>query len=185
MLDRDIAPERIRPLRRIDFDRLVDAGSFEGERVELLYGSVVEMSPHGPAHDATIDRLLDALRDRLAGKARIRVQSAFAASDGSEPQPDVAVVPLKDYDDAHPSQAFLIVEVAESSLAKDLGVKTKVYAECGVVQYVVVDLVNRRVEVFADPGASGYASRTTLDRSATIDLAAFEGVTLPVASFLK
>lgn len=180
-----IAPETIRPLRRSEYEQLVTTGSFEGERVELLYGNVVEMSTHGPAHDATIDRLLDQLRDRLTGRARVRVQSAFAASDGSEPQPDLAVVLPRDYDDAHPREAFLLIEVAETSLTKDRKVKAKLYAECGVPEYWVVNLVERRVEVFVEPRGGEYTICRSQLHGTTISLASFPDVVVSVESFLK
>lgn len=88
-----LTPDRLRPLRRVEYDRLVEMGAFEGQRVELLYGMVVAMSPHGPPHDSSIEELNELLVRALAGRARVRIQFAFAASDGSEPEPDVAVVP--------------------------------------------------------------------------------------------
>lgn len=62
---------------------------------------------------------------------RVRIQSSFAASDGSEPELDVAIVPRGDYRSAHPTQAIVIMEVADSSLATDRGVKARLYAESG------------------------------------------------------
>src|SRR5688572_1840129 len=116
---REIQPETVRPLRRREYEKLAELGLFEGERIELIEGAIVRMSPHGPAHDSTIDRLTELLVIALRGRARVRVQGAFAASDDSEPEPDVAVIPPRDYDDAHPTEAWLIIEVADTSLAKD------------------------------------------------------------------
>ena len=94
---------------------MVALGLFEDERVELIDGVVLCMSPEGAPHGATIQRLNQILVLALYPRAAVRVQSSFAASDGSEPEPDVAVVRAGDYDDAHPSKADLIIEVADDS----------------------------------------------------------------------
>lgn len=180
-----VAPDRFRPLARHEYEALVRLGAFEDERVELLYGSVIEMSPHGPRHDATIDRLLDVLRERLGDRARVRVQSAFVASDGSEPQPDLSVVSRRDYDEGHPKEAFLLIEVADTSVAKDRTVKAKLYAECGVEEYWLVNLVDRVVEVFTRPEGGGYMERRVAGPDAEIRIHAFRDVVVEVAAFLK
>lgn len=161
------AADEIRPLRRVEYERLVEHGCFEDERVELLRGMVVRMSPHGPAHDSTIQRLNRVLGQLLRDRADIRIQCAFAASDGSEPEPDVAVVDVADYDAGHPSEAWLIVEVAESSLAKDRGTKAAIYAESDVPEYWVVNLVERVIEVSTRPEGGRYTMLRTFRRGET------------------
>jgi Uma2 family endonuclease len=149
MLDiADITPERPRPLRRVEYDLLVEHGRFAEERVELLEGVIVEMSPQGPAHANVVERLTRFLVLALQGRAVVRPQSAFAASDSSEPEPDLAVVePGRGLTDPHPREAFLIVEVADSSLLKDRGLKSSLYARAGVPEYWIVDLRSREIEV--------------------------------------
>src|SRR5688572_12591292 len=122
-----IAPESVRPLRRCEYEQLIQSGAFEGERVELLYGVVVQMSPHGTRHDGVVQRLTRLLLLGLDPRAGVRIQSAFAAASGSQPEPDVAVVAPGDYLTAHPSSAHLIIEVADSSLPIDHGLKAKLY----------------------------------------------------------
>src|SRR5688572_7583925 len=100
----DIDPHGPRPIRRVEYERMVDLGLFEDDRVELLYGVITTMSPHGPDHDDAIERLSSRLIPSLATRAKVRIQSAFAASEGSEPEPDLAVVPPRDYRQAHPSE---------------------------------------------------------------------------------
>ena len=184
MLDiRDIAPEGARPIRRTEYEHMVDRGFFEGERVELLYGVIVRMSPHGPEHDDALDRLASELQRLLAGRGRVRVQSGFAASDGSEPEPDIAVVPPGDYAAAHPASAWLVVEVAQSSLAKDLGPKARLYAESAVAEYWVVDLVHREIVVHTQVREGRYESvRRCLPGEVIV--AQLEGVEVPVDSVL-
>ncbi len=93
------------------------------------------MSPHGPVHDAVPARAAKLLLMGLLDRAEVRIQGSFAASDGSEPEPDIAVVPTGEYDDTHPGVAWLVVKVAEASLRKDLGPKARLYAESGVEEY--------------------------------------------------
>jgi Uma2 family endonuclease len=117
-----LAGGRPRPLRRREYDKLVELGFFDDEAVELLYGFVVPMSPKGAPHDASIQWLTERLVPALAGRASVRIQSALIAGE-SEPEPDVAVVPPAAYRDRHPSEAWLIIEVAEPFLEKDRGAK--------------------------------------------------------------
>ena len=177
--------EVLRPLRRAEYDQLIRLGAFRDERIELLDGTLVQMSPIGPPHCATIDRLNALLSAAFVAKARVRIQGSFAAGDLSEPEPDVAVVPLADYDDAHPDRAHLIVEVAESSLAKDRGRKARLYAECLVPEYWVVNLVNRSVEVHCEPMSGSYQLVTVYERGSRIALREFPEVVLAVDEFVK
>ena len=152
-----LAPERIRRLSRLEYDRMVDLGMFEDERVELLYGVLVAMSPQGAPH-ATItawfqQRLIGALDDSFD----VRGHSPFAATDDSEPEPDVSVA-RRSPERAHPSAVLLLIEVAESSIRKDREIKTRLYAEAGVPEYWIVDLTGDEivVEVYTDPSPQGY-----------------------------
>jgi Uma2 family endonuclease len=181
----EIAPESTRPLSRREYEALVRLGTFEGERVELLYGTLVTMSPHGPEHDEATNDLAERLIAALGERAKVRVQSAFAASDESEPEPDLAVVPRRSYRDAHPDEAYLIVEVARSSLAKDRGIKARLYAESGVEEYWVVDLKAGAVEVHRDPRDGTYATRTRHARGDELTLARFPDLRLKVADIVS
>lgn len=163
MLDaREIVPERLRPLRRNEYDRLVEDGLFADERIELLEGVLVEMTPSGATHADVVGRLTMILAPALVGRAMVRVQSPLAISDESEPEPDLAVVAVSDYQREHPRRAVLVVEVAEASLRKDLGVKATAYARAGVEEYWVVDLSTRTFHLHTDPTADGYTRVTTV-----------------------
>jgi Uma2 family endonuclease len=124
-------PERIRPLRRVEYDKLIELGAFQNERIELLDGVVVPMSPIGPPHASAVQKLTELLVPALLGRASVRIQNPFAALENSEPEPDVVVAPRSDYDTAHPADAHLIIEVSDSSLSQDRGKKGRIYAECG------------------------------------------------------
>jgi Uma2 family endonuclease len=172
-------------LKRAEYDKLAGTGSFENERVELLYGLVVRMSPIGPNHMNAVERLVELLVLALHGRARIRPQGPFAASDDSEPEPDVSVLPPRDYLDDHPSTAWLIVEVAETSLVHDRTAKAQLYAEAGVREYWIVNLVDRAIEVHRDPVKGRYGSKTVHARGDAITLLHFPDVTIRVSDVIR
>jgi Uma2 family endonuclease len=176
--------QRFRPLRRVEYDQLVELGAFQGEHIELLEGVLVPMSPIGPPHGSSIQKLNALLVPVLAGRAAVRIQSPFAALELSEPEPDVTVVPLGEYADAHPDRAHLIIEVAESSLSVDRGIKQRLYAACGVPEYWIVNLVERRLEVHRQPTGSRYGSRAVLEAGATVTPIAAGGANGPVSDLL-
>lgn len=181
MLDPSSAlPDVPRFIRRHEYEQMVAAGLFEDERVELLDGVILSMSPHGPEHDSAIERLNEVLTRALVPRATVRVQSAFAAGDGSMPEPDIAIVPRRDWSKAHPHEAFVVIEVAQSSLAKDRGTKARVHAESGVPEYWVVNVIDRIVEVHTEPLRGAYTRVTPHGRGARLVLGAFPDVGLDV-----
>jgi Uma2 family endonuclease len=182
----DPTPQDVRPLRRAEYESLAREGLLEDEQVELLDGAIVRMPPPiGPAHDATIQRLNHLLVRALYPRAAIRIQSSFAASDHSQPQPDVAVVPPGDYFDAHPDKAWLVVEVADSSRTRDRGIKARLYAANGVVEYWVVDLSAGLIEICTEIVAGEYARVTPVRRGERATLVAFPDVTLEASDVLR
>jgi Uma2 family endonuclease len=163
MLDAQaIAPDRVRPITRAEYERLVALGAFEDERLELLEGALVTMSPQGTRHAEAIGRLNRILTVALVDRAAVRIQSPLGAGDQSLPEPDVAVVPLGDYSDAHPERALLVVEVAETSIKKDRA-KATIYASAGVTDYWIVNLADRVIEVHRDPHGGRYRNVSTYD----------------------
>lgn len=138
----------------------------------------------GRRNSSTLDKLVVLCFRHLADHARIRVQSPFAALDISEPEPDLAIVPLGDYEKEHPSSADLIIEVAESSLSYDRGPKLKVYAECGVSEYWIVDLVDRRIEVHRKPDGGRYWQVQHHDETSVVRSERYPDLELRVADVL-
>lgn len=156
MLDpSQLVPERMRPLRRTEYERLVEAGCFEDERVELLCGVLVEMSPQGGRHSRVVAQLHRYFVRGLPDDFQVRGHSPFAAGDYSEPEPDVEIVPVS-RSNKHPRRAYLLIEVADSSLRKDRHIKTKIYAAARVPEYWIVDLAGRAVEVYTEPKRGAY-----------------------------
>jgi Uma2 family endonuclease len=151
-----LAPERVRGLRRDEYEKLVELGVFEDERVELLRGVLVEMSPQGDTHSRVAAWIAQRFGAKLSfARFDVRSHSPYAASDDSMPEPDVSVsrrVPRL----GHPDRALLLVEVSGSSLIKDRGIKTEIYADAGVPEYWIVNVQTRQVEVLTHPTHSGY-----------------------------
>lgn len=179
-----LAPERLRLLRRSEYDQMVELGWFADEKVELLDGLLVSMSPSGAPHMEVIDRLNELLVLALKQRARVRVQGSFAAAEDSQPEPDVALIPRDDHSRAHPSKAYLVVEVSDSSLSKDRHVKSAIYSANGVPEYWIVNLVDDLIEVRTEPGDGGYARVTPYRRGERIALSAFPDVSVEVDAVL-
>jgi Uma2 family endonuclease len=168
LAQRHVWPDRIRPLRRVEYDTLVAAGLLEDCRVELLSGTLVAMTPQGPLHAEVVRRLANRLIRDLTEIVQVRVQSPLAVSDDSEPGPDLAVVQAADYRTAHPSTALLVIEVADTSLHKDRGIKAALYATVGVPEFWLVNLADRNVEIYRRPVAGRYEDVLRVDASGTL-----------------
>ncbi len=140
------------------------------------------MTPQDPPHSSVVDNLTQLLVPVLVGRARVRIQLPLAVSDDSEPEPDVAIVPLGDYSRSHPDRTHLVIEVAVTSQQKDLVVKGRLYAECGVPEYWVVDVAAREVHVHAQPNATGYAVVRRVGPGESLAIAAFADVSVAIAA---
>jgi len=175
-----LAHAQARRMTRSEYDRLVAQGMFAEERVELIHGIVVEMAPVGPPHSDPIDVLNRFFVRGVGDRAVVRVQSPIAASDDSEPEPDIALVPPRRYADRHPDRAFLIVEVADSSLDYDRETKAPLYASSEVTEYWIVDVKGRAVEAYDEPDAGRYARVRRYSIGESLAPAAFPELTLAV-----
>jgi Uma2 family endonuclease len=180
---------RIRPITVAEYYRMDDAGIFgPEERVELLDGQLFEIPPMSPEHAYAVSRLSTVFVQRFAGRASVSAQNPIPLDEISELQPDLMLneLPAERYAKAHPTprEAMLVVEVAMSSLAFDLGTKLGAYARCGVREYWVVDLVNERVEVFRGPDGDRYRVRLRAGRGESVAPLAFPNEVLRVDEFL-
>jgi Uma2 family endonuclease len=174
-------PRRLRPLRRAEYDQLVELGVFANEKIELLQGGLVPMSPQGSRHAFIIQVLNEWLVMALRGRAHIRVQLPFAASDVSEPEPDVAVMPPGDYYNEHPTRALLVIEVADSSLREDRDLKSPIYAAAGVPEFWLVDVNAETVTVYRDPDGGSWTEMKRHGREETLALASFPDVAVTLS----
>lgn len=184
LAQRDVWPERIRPLRRVEFEALVDRGLLADSRVELLLGSLVDMTPQGPLHADVVQRLGEIFIRSLPTDVRVRIQMPLALADDSEPEPDIAVVPSGDYRSAHPTRALLVAEVAETSLQKDRGIKTALYATAAVPELWIVNLTEKVVEVHRHPEQGRYADTQRVDRQGVVAPERFPQVQIRVGDLL-
>lgn len=172
---------------RQDYERMVAAGLFQPEeRVELIEGIIYDMTPQSSRHSTAVHLVAEALR-RAFPQHYLRIQAPLALGDLSAPEPDLAVVPghPRDYRDGHPTRALLVVEVADSSLLHDRQRKVPLYAEAGIAETWILNLVQGTLEVFRDLGATGYRSSATLGVNDSVQVAAAEPLlSIPVRDLL-
>ena len=172
-----------------EYEQIAAAGVFaEDDRVELLEGEIVEMSPIGPQHSACVSRLNRLFQARVGASVIVRVQDPIRLSAYSAPQPDVALVQLRDdfYAGSHPEpeDVLLLVEVAESSLNYDRDLKLPLYARAGIAEVWLVTLLPQVIEVYSAPGESDYAERREARRGGSVTARNVPGLVLTVADIL-
>ncbi len=144
---------------------MVDAGVLEGQRVQLIKGVIVEMSPMQAPHALVIARLNRLLSLALGASWSVRVQLPLDTGGDSVPEPDVAVMPVAQEERAYPKTprtAPFVCEVADSSLRFDRLEKLPIYAVAGVAEYVIANLKLRELEVYTGPQKSGSYRRKAL-----------------------
>lgn len=161
-----------------DYHRMIEAEILTNDdRVELLEGQILQMSPQQPPHASTTQRASDSLRNLLTGKATIRVQLPITLHPNSEPEPDIAVVRINsdEYQESHPTadDIFLLVEVADTTLYTDCKQKSLTYAKAGITDYWVLNVNKRQVHVFREPNGEKYQQEILLNEEATLSLVAF------------
>ena len=187
------SPLTLRRWKRVEYERLVGLGVFEGEPLELIGGQLVVAEPQYPYHASAISAAEYALRAILPPGWIVRTQLPVSLDDESEPEPDLVVVPGRpaEYREAHPARPALTVEVAESSLDFDREQKGSLYARAGIQEYWIVNLVDRVLEVHRDPGPDPsafygwrYRSVTTLTPPAVVVPLAFTSSQIAVADLL-
>ena len=187
------ATPKTRRWTRVEYERLVELGVFDGERLELLDGVLALRESQGSRHSAAIRAVLDALRTALGHAWQIDSQLPIALDADSEPEPDVVVVPRdpERYRRGHPDRPVLIVEVAETSYRIDHTYKASLYARAGVAEYWVVDVVRDTVEVHREPEASAaavhgwhYGTGETLRPPASVHALIAPDVAIAVADLL-
>jgi hypothetical protein len=137
------------------YQRMIEAGILTSEdKVELLENYLVLKMPRNPRHDSTLQRMLRPLLRSVPAGWDLRAQSAITLPD-SQPEPGFAVVrgTAIDYENRHPtaSDVAVVIEVADSSLLRDQRDKTRIYARGNIPCYWIVNLVDRRIEVFTQP----------------------------------
>jgi Uma2 family endonuclease len=186
-------PLMLKRWKRAEYDRLVELGVLEDDPIELIGGQLVVAEPKGTYHTSALSMAEYALRAALPAGWIVRTQALVSLDDESEPEPDLAVVPGRpaDYRDAHPARPVLAIEVAESSLGFDRKHKGSLYARAEIQDYWIVNLVDRVLEVYRDPGPDAsaiygwrYRSVTTVAPPAVVSPHAFAETRIAVADLL-
>lgn len=172
-----------------EYNRMGEAGILrEDDRVELIEGEIVEMSPIGRRHAACVDRLTELFSERLQRKVIVRVQSPVVLNDYTEPQPDVALLRRREdfYERSLPSpdDVLLVVEVADTTLEYDRQIKVPLYARAGISEVWVVNLHDEQVEVYTRPADGAYQDVRRHGRGDAIKSADALGLTLNVDEIL-
>lgn len=178
----NISGEPIRLITRVEYERMAELGFFDNENVELLFGVVVPKPPIDQAHVISVRRIMTEMVLALGRRADIDVQAPFAASDASEPQPDIIVTTkTAGWPKEHPSRALLVIEVARSSLRRDRTLKSKLYGLAAVDEYWIVNHVDSVIEVYRDRQTDGsWRTCSVAQRGEHVSPLAFPDVALAV-----
>lgn len=147
-----------------EYYRMAEVGVLApDDRTELIEGEIIDMPPIGPTHASVVVMLTKRLVRTVGDAIEVRAQQPVRFMPRSEPQPDFALVVARShgYRQTHPvaSDILLLIEVSDSTLRYDLDVKARLYAKHGVLEYWVVDLVNKRVWRHRRPSGQQYAQR--------------------------
>ncbi len=170
-----------------DYHRMVEAGILhEKDRVELIEGEIVEMSPIGWRHARCVAKLTSLLSRRLGEGVLVVVQNPVRMGDCGEPQPDLAVVREEAYEGSHPGPegTLLVVEVSDSSLAYDRRVKLPLYARYGYAELWIVDLGGEVIERHTGPAEGGYEATRRARRGEALSSKTLPGLALSVDEVL-
>ena len=182
---------QLRPRRftAAEYNQMIEAGVFgQDERLELIDGEIVEMSPIGDRHAACVRRLNELLGQLCFGRAIVDVQDPIVVGVEYAPQPDLALLrPRADYYASHTPTAIdcmLVIEVADSSAEFDRQIKMPRYARGGVAELWLVDLERDVVVVYQNPMGDSYQHVQVFRRDETIALGPAEGTRVQVQSIL-
>ena len=157
------------------------------ERIELLDGEIIQMAPIGNRHMNSVDWLADLMRESIGRRAMVRVQGSIQLDDATMPQPDIAVIRRRSINDIAPvlpSDVYLLVEVADSSLEFDLGEKLARYAAAGIPEVWVANLRAGELVVNTEPEGSAYTQVRVIPLDGAVSPQAFPDVALAVADFI-
>lgn len=172
-----------------EYDRMGETGILtEDDRVELVEGEIIEMSPIGKRHAACVGRLTNLFGRLLAERTIVWVQNPIVLNDYSEPQPDVALLRRRDdfYERSLPTpdDVLLVIEVADTTIEYDRQIKIPLYARAGIAEVWIVNLVDEQIEVYAEHVNDAYQSKREFKRGETINSPSALNLTLGVDEIL-
>jgi Uma2 family endonuclease len=156
------------------YHELIATGMLADRSVELLLGDIVEMPPEGMPHAVFCGRTVEYLRKLISSRATVREAHPITLPNDSEPEPDVAIVRAPDTQylthHPYPEDIFLLIEYADSTLAKDVNTKQRIYAAAGILEYWVVNLQASELIVFRGIENNGYETETKLSSGTIVPL---------------
>jgi Uma2 family endonuclease len=172
-----------------EYYRMLDVGIFtENDRVELIEGEIIQMSPIGIKHMSCVDRANDLFTAAFRGRALVSVQNPLRLNTYNEPVPDIVVLrPREDYYESKshtPEDTFFAVEVSDSSLRYDTKVKLPIYARTGVVEVWIENLKEGVLLVWREPAATKYNVELRLGYNDSVSPLAFPDVSFRVKDLL-
>ena len=176
--------ERVRRRFTIEqYERMVETGILaQDDRVELIEGEIVEMSPIGDPHAAFVANLTHLLVNRFGDRARVWVQGPVRVPPRSKPQPDLALLQQRSYvrEGATTTDVLLVIEVSDTSLQYDRTVKLRLYARAGIQEYWIADANAETLEVYRSPSGDWYADHRSLAHGGSIAPLAFPDAVIPI-----
>jgi Uma2 family endonuclease len=168
-----------RPITVSEYHRMGEVGILgDGDRVELIEGELVAMSPIGSYHHGTVNKLNHSPVQAVGERAVVSVQGLVRLDELSEPEPD---------QDGHagPADVLLLIEVADTSLNYDHAVKRALYARHAIQELWIVDLTAGEVEVCRQPEADGYAATVRVGRDGELEPQLLPGVRIQAAALFR
>ncbi len=149
-----------------EYHKMAEVGILQEKGIELIRGEIINRSPIGSEHASCVNYLTFLLNQALGEKCIVSIQNPIQIGQLSEPEPDIALLKpeARRYRDHHPQaeDVLVVIEVADSSLTYDKGIKTKLYAEAGIPEYVLVNLVKKTTEEYREPSPQGYTRQEEL-----------------------
>ncbi|CAN1208902.1 Putative restriction endonuclease domain-containing protein [Tumidithrix helvetica PCC 7403] len=160
------------------YHQIAETGIFSSsDRVELIDGEIIKMSPVGRKHAACVARLNALFQGKFIGQALVWVQNPIRLNDDSEPQPDLALLlPRQDFYESDLPTAkdiLLVVEVSDSTIAYDRTVKSSIYAEAGISEMWLLDLNEQAIEAYSQPSTRSYKRMQRYEQNDTFSILAF------------
>lgn len=167
------------------YHKMIESGILtEDDRVQLIRGEIIEMSPIGTKHAACVKCLNKLLSSKLGDRVLIAIQDPVELDEHSEPQPDVALLKPRDdfYATAHPQpqDIFLLIEVADSTILYDREEKIPLYAQANITVVWLVDINAQIVEVYQQPTATGYQYLQKFTGGETLSIPGFPDIKITV-----
>lgn len=140
--------------------KMSEHGIIPQKNTELINGEIIKMTPIGSSHAACVDKINRFLFELLEDDLIIRVQNPIRLNNHSEPEPDISILKSKAdfYASGHPQaeDVLLVIEVADSSLEHDRNIKSNLYAEAGISEYLIINLEESQIEFHQNPQDGKY-----------------------------